>query len=324
MGRNSSNLAYQLTSAISSCTYEGQSKRDYKQSHNGDTGYRVFGLTYKSDLCETAKEFGRFVHIKHPDVRLVRDIKPQMVQEYLDYKGRNCHSVATVEKIYSHLRKIDLIIQHKYKSDGFSDRIAMPEMSAEAGEKVRDKVMSDDDYKKLAESLSASPSGAGRSVVLSRYAGLRLEETASVKMERFSPVGGRWGYGFFEIKKGDGSKGNRPRHIDIISAEGRDALKEAVKDRQAGQLIVSKPDGSAYDKDSITRTISRHMARLGLADEYKQNKNHSLRKSFAQESYDVARRSGLSKRESLAYANEQLGHSGNRTDLSAVYVKFQW
>ena len=324
MGRTASSLGYQMTSAISACTYEGHSKRDYKQTHCGETGYRVFGLTYKSDLCETAKDLGRFVHERHPDVRLVRDIKPHMIQEYLDYKGQTCHSVHTVEKIYSHIRKIDLIVQHKYKSAGFSDRIAMPEMSADAGEKIRDKVMSENDFKKLLESLSASASGASRSAVLSWYAGLRLEETVSVRVERWTPVGGRWGYGYLEIKKGDGAKGNRPRHIDIVSSEGRNAIQEAVKDRQLGQYIVCKADGSPYQKKSITRTIDRHMTRINLANEYKQNKNHAMRKAFAQQCYDVARRSGMSKAEALAYVNQQLGHSGNRTDLSKIYVAFQW
>ena len=58
--------------------------------------------------------------------------------------------------------------------------------------------------------------------------------------------------------------------------------------------------------------------------EYRQNKNHSLRKRYAQESYDVARRSGMTRQEALEYVNQQLGHSGNRRDLANVYVEDQW
>ena len=97
MGRNSSNLGYQITSAISACTAEGQSKRAYKNAHNGQTDYKIFGLTYKNDLCQTGKEMARFIHERYPDVKMVREIRPHMVQEYLDSKTETAGSRATVE-----------------------------------------------------------------------------------------------------------------------------------------------------------------------------------------------------------------------------------
>ena len=322
MGRNSSNLGYQITSAVTACTAEGQSKRAYRNAHNGQTDYKVFGLTYKNDLCQTGKEMARFIHERFPDVKMVRDIRPYMVQEYLDYKAETAGSRATVEKVYSHVRKIDAVICHKYKAGGFSRLLHMPEM--EQTYKVRNRVASEEEYRRLKDSLSGSASGAVRSVVLSHAVGLRIEETAGVKMERFSPVGGRWGYGTFAVLKGDGSKGNRERVIDIPDAERLEEIREIVQGLQPGQLIVSKSDGSAYDKKSLTRTISRHMDKLGFGVEWKQNKNHAIRKEFAQNCYDVCRRSGMSKQEALAYVNVQLGHSGNRSDLSETYVAMQW
>lgn len=321
MGRKTSNLGYQLTSAITACTYDGHSKREYKQAHGGDTGYRVFGITYKSDLCETAKDLGRFLHAGYPEVKLVRDITPAMVQAYLDHKAATCRP-ATMDKIFAHLRKIDRVICHKYKAPGYSDGISMPDVSN--ADKLRDKAFNDDDFKLLRDSLAKSRGGSGRAVVLSRYAGLRVEEASSVRVERFSRTGGRWGYGTLDILKGDGSKGNRPRHIDIPTAEARDAIAEAVSGRQPGQYIVCKADGSAYDKRSITRAISRHMDRLGIGNEYKQNKSHALRKTFAQECYDLSRRAGDSRQEALAYVNRQLGHGDSRRDLSDTYVLNQW
>lgn len=322
MGRNSSNLGYQITSAISACTAEGQSKRAYKNAHNGQTDYKIFGLTYKNDLCQTGKEMARFIHERYPDVKMVREIRPHMVQEYLDSKTETAGSRATVEKIFSHVRKIDAVLCHKYRTAPYGQGIRMPDM--EQTEKVRSQVMSEEKYQDLKNSLSGSASGAVRSVILSHACGLRLEETAGVKMERFRETGGRWGYGTFAVLKGDGSKGNRERVIDIPDAGRLAEIKELVQGLQPGQFIVSKKDGSAYDKKSLTRTISRHMDRLGFSDDWKGNKNHALRKEFAQTCYDVCRRSGMSKQESLAYVNVQLGHSGNRSDLSETYVAMQW
>ena len=56
----------------------------------------------------------------------------------------------------------------------------------------------------------------------------------------------------------------------------------------------------------------------------KYNKNHSFRKLFAQENYDAARATGMTKKEALDYANHQLGHGDNRKDLSDRYVQNQW
>lgn len=322
MGRHSSSLSYQITSAISACTAEGQSKRAYKNAHDGQTGHKIFGLTYKNDLCQTGKELGKFVHERYPGIRLARDMRPFMVQEYLDSKAGDVGSRHTMEKIFSHVRKIDAVLCHQYRSYGFSHSIHMPEV--DQTEKIRSRVMSEEKYQTLKDSLLKSSSGAVRSVVLSHAVGLRLEETAGVKMERFSPVGGRWGYGVFVILKGDGSKGNRERMIDIPDAERLAEIREIVSGLQPGQLIVSKSDGSPYDKKSLTRTIARHMDRLGFGDEWKYNRNHSLRKEFAQSCYDVCRRSGMSKKYALEYVNLQLGHSESRSDLSDTYVEVQW
>lgn len=190
--------------------------------------------------------------------------------------------------------------------------------------KMKSRVMAEDDYKRLTDSLRGSRSRAGASVVLSYRAGLRIEETCGVRFERFSDTGGKWGYGAVTVLRGDGSKGNRPRTIDIPTKEARDDIRQIVQGLQPGQLIVAKKDGSAYDKRSVTRTIARHMDKLEFSDEWKQNKNHAMRKSFAQDCYDVARRSGMSKRDALAYVNRQLGHSENRSDLSDTYIGVQW
>jgi integrase len=143
-------------------------------------------------------------------------------------------------------------------------------------------------------------------------------------MDRLQETGGRWGYGSFTILKGDGSKGGRPRTIDLVTPQAREAIKELIKDLQPGQLILQKRDGSKYQSSSITRQISRIAGKLDLSQDYKQNRNHALRKAFAQASYDHLRRTGVSKREALDYASKQLGHGANRTDLANAYISDQW
>ena len=89
MGRKSTNLGFQFTRAIDACTYDGKSKRAYKQRHNGETDWHVFGYSYKNDLCETGKNFASWVHFHFPDVKLAKDIKPYMAQQYMEEKSRS-------------------------------------------------------------------------------------------------------------------------------------------------------------------------------------------------------------------------------------------
>ncbi len=322
MGRHSSNLGYQITSAITRCTEEGRSKRQYKQTHEGQTGHKIFGLTYKNDLCQTGKDLGRYIHEHYPNVKYVRDITANMVQEFLDSKAQTVGSKATLEKLYAHVRKIDAVLCHVYKGGSYADQIHMPDIQ-EAG-KVKDMVMSEEQYQQLKSSLGKSSSGAVKSIMLSHAAGLRIQETVKIQYGRLQETGGRWGYGTLSILSGDGAKGNRTRIIDIPDSDRLAELREVAAGRQPGQLLIAKKDGTAYESKSILRTINRHMDKLGFGDEWKYNKNHALRKGFAQVCYDLARRAGQSKQEALDYSNHQLGHGDNRNDLSNTYIANQW
>lgn len=314
-----------MTRAIKMCMCEGDSKRAYMRAHGGDTDWHVFGYDYMSDLCKLSKCFGRYVTKNYPCIKMVKNISPDIIEDFLTNGIMYGDSPTTVRKQYTQLAKVSKIIAHVYHCDGWQmNRVKLPEMQAD---KQRDKMMSEPDYNALLEHLRTGRSEAWKALVLSRHAGLRIEETANIKSGRFIPTGGRYGYGQIELLPGDGTKGNRPRICDIQSAAGARALANVMDNLQPGQYVCGHTVNGKRQplrKDSIRRAITRGMDTLQIREMYKQNINHALRKAYAQECYDNARRDGSDKSEALAYVNVMLGHSGNRRDLNNVYIKYQW
>lgn len=326
MGKSRS-ITQQLIHAVTDCSAIGESKRSYKEQ-NGDTGYKVFSVEYKNDLRKTASDLGAYIR-EHTDIKLARDIDPDTLQGYLQHKVEAGCSAAYVGKMQSHIVKLERCCQHTFgKTDWHTDRLRVPAMQDTPVEKIRDKVATDYEYARLIGEMRRPGSGeAWKAVVLSREAGLRVQETANVCVGRLRETGGRWGCGTLTLQgKTDGCKGGRWRTVDILTPEARERLLQVTAGLRPGDHIVRGRTGEPMQPDSINRALQRAIARCpDLQEHWRANNGlHAFRKAFAQQSYDAARNSGCSKRESADYANRQLGHGNNRTDLTKAYISNLW
>ena len=86
-------------------------------------------------------------------------------------------------------------------------------------DKQRDKVMSEEVYSKVLGAMSKKTE-TYKSLVLSNIAGLRVRETCQIHRECVHLQGGRYGFGYVELRSGstDGAKHGRARTIDILTA----------------------------------------------------------------------------------------------------------
>jgi integrase len=317
-------LENQMLHALASAKSQGESKRSYR-SETGSTGAKIFSMSYETDLRDTIGNICRY--LKDDDekkIRYIKDIKKEDLQSYLQEKSLTCN-YETCNKIKSHIIKIEQICRSRYGKciDWQSDRLTVP-VNVDRPVNIKDYVATQMDYNKLKSVMQTGRSETWKSVVLSRYAGCRVRETAYIKVGRYTPEGGRWGFGTVTLQgKSDGTKGGRWRTYDIISRDAQRELSEVFSGRSGGEYVIQQKDGSPVDPRSITRAMERACKKSGV-DLPKYNKNHSFRKLFAQENYDAARATGMTKKEALDYANHQLGHGDNRKDLSDRYVQNQW
>lgn len=315
-------LENQMLHALANAKSQGESKRSYR-SETGSTGAKVFSMAYETDLRDTIKNVCQYLK-DSTEIRYVKDIQKSDLQNYLREKSLTCN-YETCSKIKSHLVKVEKICQSRYGKciDWQSDRLTVP-VNVDRPVNIKDYVATQMDYNKLKSVMQTGRSETWKSVVLSRYAGCRVRETAYIKVGRYTPEGGRWGFGTVTLQgKSDGTKGGRWRTYDIISRDAQRELSEVFSGRSGGEYVIQQKDGSPVDPRSITRAMERACKKSGV-DLPKYNKNHSFRKLFAQENYDAARSTDMTKRESLDYANHQLGHGDNRKDLSDRYVQNQW
>ena len=316
-------LENQMLHALANAKSQGESKRSYR-SEIGSTGAKVFSMAYETDLRDTIKNVCQYLK-DSTEIRYVKDIQKSDLQNYLREKSLTCN-YETCSKIKSHLVKVEKICQSRYGKciDWQSNKTTVP-VNPDRPVNVKDYVATTTDYAKIKTAMQTGRSEAWKSVVLSRYAGCRVRETAYIKIGRYSPDGGRWGYGTVTLQgKEDGAKGGRWRTYDIISKEAQRELSEVFSGRSGGEYVIQQKSGEPLDPKSITRAMERACKKTDV-DLPKYNKNHAFRKLFAQECYDLIRSTGATKKDSLNYAaSNQLGHGIGRGDSATTYVHNQW
>lgn len=316
-------LENQMLHALANAKSQGESKRSYR-SETGNTGAKVFSMAYETDLRDTIKNVCQYLK-DSTEIRYVKDIQKSDLQNYLREKSLTCN-YETCSKIKSHLVKVEKICQSRYGKciDWQSNKTTVP-VNPDRPVNVKDYVATTTDYAKIKTAMQTGRSEAWKSVVLSRYAGCRVRETAYIKIGRYTPDGGRWGYGTVTLQgKEDGAKGGRWRTYDIISKEAQRELSEVFSGRSGGEYVIQQKSGEPLDPKSITRAMERACKKTDV-DLPKYNKNHAFRKLFAQECYDLIRSTGATKKDSLNYAaSNQLGHGIGRGDSATTYVHNQW
>lgn len=312
----------QMIYAINEATCYGESKRSATGGSGRDAGWKIYSVSHHGDLCTTAKSFGNWLKETHPNVKRVRDVKPEMISGYL--ASREGVTRETGLKIRAHLAKIEKVCNHQYGKCEWRAKETIIEIPK--GSSLRSLSASDDDFKAVVKAMQTGRSENWKAPVLGRYAGTRVREASHLRVDAIRPTGGQFGFGQIVLSgKEDGTKGGRPRTVDIMTVEGRDALLEVCRGIKPGGLIISKTDGSMIKPDSIDRALSRAVSRAGLdPSEWKQNGVHSFRKAFAQEAYDLVRLAGGSEKEADTYVNRQLGHGDDRQDLTDRYVSNRW
>lgn len=316
-------LENQMLHALANAKSQGESKRSYR-SETGSTGAKVFSMAYETDLRDTIKNVCQYLK-DSTEIRYVKDIQKSDLQNYLREKSLTCN-YETCSKIKSHLVKVEKICQSRYGKciDWQSNKTTVP-VNPDRPVNVKDYVATTTDYAKIKTAMQTGRSEAWKSVVLSRYAGCRVRETAYIKIGRYTPDGGRWGYGTVTLQgKEDGAKGGRWRTYDIISKDAQRELSEVFSGRSGGEYVIQQKSGEPLDPKSITRAMERACKKTDV-DLPKYNKNHAFRKLFAQECYDLIRSTGATKKDSLNYAaSNQLGHGIGRGDSATTYVHNQW
>ena len=215
-------LSYAINHAIQENFCPGESKRSAKFQLQGETDNKIYSYAHKDGLHSTAQDLSKFLK-ENFGTRTVYEITDKQLAAYLDHKSESCNE-KTLVKIASHLAKIELCCKFTYsfnKVEWNTKDLTIP-VSTNNIDVTKDKPMDWETSQKVIDYMTrpGTHSEAYRSLQLSRLLGMRVEETVNARANRFHLEPCKdYPFGYVEIRKGDGSKGNRPRIIPIQTRE---------------------------------------------------------------------------------------------------------
>lgn len=318
-------LKNQFTNAIDQNFKPGVNKHNYT-----GTDRLIFSYSERNTFINISSNFVNYLKKYHPDIRYIRDIKPEITIEYFQHKS-SIWSDATIKSQYSALDKIsDLTKQTYKKSDiGFMDGVEKPiKIKGEENKIVyRTILMERSDYNKI---IAASTTGRRNSdtpsvaaIKMASVTGARVSELARLKVKDIDLENNR-----VHLV----GKGGKHRTLTNISPERIAVIKKIYavhcKGKQPNDYVFTSKNGKAIRPDSINRQLCRLCqsvkdGKCTLADKYQSNKTgiHSIRKMWATERYQELVSTGIDQKKAAGNVIEELGHGRQRTELCRVYIK---
>lgn len=309
------NLKYQFTYAIDKSFKPGTDKHSTKNNpaENGNKGLRTISYSDRKNLIDVSSNFANWMKENHSEVKELKDINSNHVQEFLNQKAQTCTS-ATINQYQSKFSKLEKLVNNTYKNANVSYTNTVTPVATNNTEKLRCKSMNDNDYNKLKTHMenNCRSDNALKSLQLGYHAGLRVSEIAKLQQR--------------DIKiNSDGSatvhiansKGARNRDVHITNKDSVQVLTNIRNSvENATDRIVP------IQHESINTAINRAMTKCNM-QEYKLHDTsvHSLRKAFAQREYDKYKEEGLEPKQAWDRVSEELGHGKNRDDLYKAYIE---
>lgn len=307
-------LERQFLVAANQAFKEGLDKHAMKMKGGIWRSSQIFSYSSKDNLIDFSKNLCNWIHENYPDVKKIKEISVEMLNEFLRYKDTYV-SQNTISAYISHIRKWERVIFGSFKVKvHWSKGLERPgPISKEEKEIKRIQQMNREDFNKIRELSGDSRSKATVAIEISARIGARVSGAVALRVQDISPDNsGRWGFGKVYLKE----KGARERYVDIKNEEDRTYLMEQMAGRKDDERLVD------IKKDSANKQLNRIMEKLGIKHKYPDTGFHSIRKMWAQETWDMCRKSGMGWEETKRYLNRQLGHSSDRDiGLLSIYVK---
>ena len=309
-------MGKQLEHAVRACGAFCHSKRSDKFNDAVDTEWKVYSDSYKQDMVDLARDFGRFLTANYPHIRNSYEIGQAEVQAFMNKKASTCAPTTLTTKISKlwKLEKCCIRISCSKNQEKFhwnTSDIIMPKSTKEIKYK-KDKPIPIEHSRTILADMQKNRSETVNAATLSAYTGMRARETTCLKVENVHFTNGEFGLGWIQIIKGSegGAKAGKARIIPILDLEAQNALKSIVAGKKPDDYVVISAKGGKMGPDNVEKAICTALkARFG--NTYLYNDGHGMRKTFAQKYYDMVR-SKHTRKETISKTNMVLGHGKNR------------
>ena len=302
-------LKSQINYAITKNAHIGESKRSYRNQHDGKTNGRTFSVGYTEVLRDCANSFAKYIKAEHPDIRMAKEITTRVVQQWIDY-NKDKWSNATTNNRISQMQVIAQQINNTYKEADIHLDELKNNKDQKRDDKIRDKAMDRKDYEAIRYNLQQSQSQARHAIEIAGRNGLRIKEISCLKTKNI------------DLEKNvlhitEGAKNGKYRDVPIRKMDRNYYLNLKKELENMKQEYVC----GGVKEDSLNRAIRSEMKQLGLNRKYEKTTNHAIRKMYARERMEEERSNGKSEEKAWSIVQKELGHgSGFRQALYKTYI----
>ena len=272
----------------------GVSKHSDKKS--GQKAGKIYSYNTYNNRQDVAKSFADFMKENHPEVKRAADLNEKYAAEFIAKKSNEVNT-NTLNYLRSELRGIAEAINHTYKSCNVN--LDTPALTGNSNKNVKTVSMIKEDYIKLVNSYGTEFDTGAVGVQVIYASGLRSHEVCKLK-----------GKAIVHVESG---KGGRSRDIEISDPE-RVSILETISNHFGESPVCD------IKSSSLEVNISRHLKQIDTNQNYKYNICHSIRKEYAQDSYDQLKNQGKSSSEAWGIVCQNLGHSADRQALFNTYI----
>ncbi|MFR5267324.1 tyrosine-type recombinase/integrase [Clostridium sp.] len=301
------NLFGQMTYAINKNFTERVDKRAFKKANGGGMGSKIFSYGEKYRLKQLAKSFQIYAKKNNLNVKLVKEIKAEYIQGFLEgAKERGC-TQNTINSYANSLFKIQNTLNSTYNLNlKWREEIAIPQVEKKSSStRGVDSVISREDYNKILNYAEENMSQSGLALQMQNWLGVRVEEIARIKKE------------FISLKDRTitfkNTKGGKVL-IRNIPEDKIDFVKSVIEHNFHEDRLFS------IEGKSINKYLNRVQDQLGL----ERHSNHDIRRLIAQEKYDSFREKGMSIKEAANETGKWLSHGDDRLNmLERSYIKLR-
>ncbi|HEE9883356.1 TPA: integrase domain-containing protein [Citrobacter braakii] len=265
-------------------------------------------LPYKTvaDRSRIAERFSERLSELNIQIRDVKHIKTSHIEKYIESRKADSLSLRTLQNEMSAIRSVLLSAGRNKLADPNHTSLSNQALGISGANRDGTKLpITDEKLNAVVNFALKKDEGVALAVQLSRYLGLRTEETVqsakSLKTWKQSLINNNE-----RVRVVFGTKGGRPRETTVFNREKvLSILDKAIH-------YVSEHNGKLIDKPSLHTAIDRYRNIVREAGMNGKNAPHSLRYAYSRDAVNQHIKNGMSRDEAEALVSMDLGHGDGR------------
>lgn len=284
-------LESQVHYAVNQIFREGTKKYEFKIENGQGMSEKIFSYNEKGRLLDVAKNIQNFMKENHTDIKLVKDIKADHLQGFLNSKISNC-TQNTINSYYASIKKIEKVCEKVFNTKlGWTDKIVIPRSErGESQQRGSKNQMTAEAYDKIEKYIESNKySQSGQIVLLQKELGLRVNEITQLKVNQID---------------------FRDKEIRLTNTKGGKALTRQLTPRleRLFKEAISQKHHDTKVFSIENKTVNQYLRRTEDKLKLERYSFHNIRAFIAQKYYDTLRSQGCDRKDALQLTSEFLNH----------------